>query len=220
MLPDDRHLLLFGPYRSPAYERGDRASCLVRDCDVVITGWTDARMPWPMCVPLGGRSRPSILVDEELARAVRHESAAAVKYWWGVSTKVAWKWRQALGVGRMDSEGSRRLILAAGQAGADAMKQREFTPEEREKRSARAKQVNQAQHMRKKPPRPLWTAADLELLAAESDDAQVAAATGRTVNAVRAMRWKVETAQKIGPADRAGRIASSQSQNPGQKSIP
>jgi hypothetical protein len=29
-----------------------------------------------------------LLVDEELARAIRHESAAAIQFWWGVSGSV------------------------------------------------------------------------------------------------------------------------------------
>jgi hypothetical protein len=33
----DRLKLLFGPYKAPALRRGDRASCLVRDCLVVVT---------------------------------------------------------------------------------------------------------------------------------------------------------------------------------------
>jgi hypothetical protein len=41
----------------------------------------------------------------ELAKAIRNESALAVKVWWHVSTGVTWRWRQVLGVGRMDNEG-------------------------------------------------------------------------------------------------------------------
>ena len=74
---DDRVRLLHGPYRAPCLHVGDRATCLRRDCDVKITGWTDALLPWPKGVPVGGRSGPSIVLDEELARAVRLESAAA-----------------------------------------------------------------------------------------------------------------------------------------------
>jgi hypothetical protein len=51
------------------------------------------------------RSHPSLLVNEELARAVGCEAAAAVCFWWGVSAGVVWRWRKALGVGRIDSPG-------------------------------------------------------------------------------------------------------------------
>ena len=59
-----------------------REALLYRDTDVVVTGWTDARIPRPRCRPLDvPRTHPSLLVDDELARAVRQESAAAVRYW-------------------------------------------------------------------------------------------------------------------------------------------
>jgi hypothetical protein len=74
----DRVKLLFGPCHAPPLKRGDRAFCLFRDCDVVLTSWTDAPISWPRCRaldrPLGGSG---LLVDEELARVVRHESAPA-----------------------------------------------------------------------------------------------------------------------------------------------
>jgi hypothetical protein len=105
----DRIKLLFGPYRPLALRRGDRASCLYRDCDVVVTSWTAARIPWPRCRALDGRGGGSgLLVDEELARAIRQESAAAIAYWWGVNGETVWRWRRAFDVGRMDSPGSRR----------------------------------------------------------------------------------------------------------------
>src|SRR5262249_52544689 len=108
----ERVKLLFGPYRPPALRRGQRTFCLARGCDVVVTSWTAARIPWPRCHALGTYGGGTgILVTAELARAVRHESATAVRYWWGVGTKtIAW-WRRALGVARADPEGSRRLIL-------------------------------------------------------------------------------------------------------------
>jgi len=60
-------------------KRDGRTTCLFRDCEVVVTGRTDARIPWPRCRAQdncrGGG--PGLLVDEELARAVRHEAAAA-----------------------------------------------------------------------------------------------------------------------------------------------
>jgi hypothetical protein len=118
MRASDRTKLLFGPYQAPRLRKGDRATCLYRDCDVVVTGWTDARISWPRCPPPGTKGHPSLLVDEELARAIKHESAAALRHWWGVSGLVVWKWRKALGVGRKNCPGSRRLIRAASEQGA------------------------------------------------------------------------------------------------------
>jgi hypothetical protein len=68
---------------------GDRADCLYRDCLVVVTGWTDAPISWPRSLPVGERGYPSIVVTEELARAIRHESAAAIQHWWGVCNGVS-----------------------------------------------------------------------------------------------------------------------------------
>ena len=39
---DDRVKLLHGPYRAPRLRVGDRATCWMRDCDVVVTSGTDA----------------------------------------------------------------------------------------------------------------------------------------------------------------------------------
>ncbi len=79
----DKCRLLHGPYHAPALSRGDKATCLLRDGDVVITGWTSARIPWRRCRPLESKGGNGVLLDEQLARAVRTEAAAAVSYWWG-----------------------------------------------------------------------------------------------------------------------------------------
>jgi hypothetical protein len=73
---------LFGPYEPPALRQGDRAHCLYRDADVVVTGWSDGRISWPRCRALGHRGGSGLLVEEELARAIMHESGALL-YWWG-----------------------------------------------------------------------------------------------------------------------------------------
>jgi hypothetical protein len=110
----DRLRLLFGPYRAPAMKRGDRPFCLVRDYPVVVIGWSDARIPWPRCLSLDPpRQGCGLLIDEELARAIRHESAVAVAHWWGVHPSTVIHWRKALGVTRTNNEGSHRLVLGA-----------------------------------------------------------------------------------------------------------
>src|SRR5262245_16178174 len=60
----DRHKLHFGPYRTPPLKRGDRAHCHFRDCPVIVTGWSDARIPWPRC--RGGETTgPSSALEAE-----------------------------------------------------------------------------------------------------------------------------------------------------------
>src|SRR5258706_1282711 len=77
----DRVKLLNGPYKPPQVKKGERTFCHFRDCDVVVTGWSDGRNRWPRCRALHHRGGSGLLVDAELARTVKTESAAAVKYW-------------------------------------------------------------------------------------------------------------------------------------------
>ena len=184
----DRVKLLFGPYRSPPLNRGDRATCLYRDALVIVTSWTDAPIPWPRCRALdspGGGS--GLLVDEELARAVRNESAAAVMHWWGAGQRAVWAWRKALGVGRVDSQGSRRLIQAAAEQGAEAIRAREWTEKERQQRRRVNAEKGLARNLVTGYHGPLWAPADIALLGAVLDD-DVTRRTGRTLEAVRQKR--------------------------------
>jgi len=159
----ERLRLLFGPYRAPPLKKGERAWCLYRDASVVVTTWSDAPTPWPRCYLAEGRARAhGLLVDEELARAIKNESAAAVGHWWGVSRNTVRRWRGALGVGRLDNAGSRRLVYAAVQSNMDA-------------RPYAAR---------------LWTEAEMRLVGA-LPDAEVARRTGRTRNAVTVKRRKL-----------------------------
>src|SRR5438309_2124885 len=78
----DRIKLLFGPYRPPAVRRGERMFCFYRDRDVIVTGWSHGRIPWPRGRAVDAKGgKPSLLVDEELARAVRSESVIALRHW-------------------------------------------------------------------------------------------------------------------------------------------
>jgi hypothetical protein len=169
--------LLFGPYRPPRLKVWQRASCLYRDTEVVIFGWTAAKIPWPRCYVAGTRAAgQGLLVDDELARAVRSESSAAIQHWWGVCSVTVTKWRRALGVGRKGSEGSCRLIRRAAETGLSAC--RNYAPPAEVR---------------------LWAAWELALLG-ERPDAVVAARTGRTVSAVSTRRRQMGI-----PAVRAGR---------------
>ncbi len=188
MTQHDRVRLLFGPYQAPPLNRGDRATCLLRDCTVVITSWTDARIPWPRCRAVdspGGGS--GLLLDEELARAVRHESAAAVMHWWGVSEGVVWRWRKALGVARADPEGSRRLYQAVWEAAGAATQAREWTEEERERRRRTSIELGLGNYLEPGYHEHPWPAADVALLGM-LPDSEAARRTGRTPDAVRQNR--------------------------------
>jgi hypothetical protein len=173
--------LLFGPYPPPALKRGDKATCLDRDCDVVVTGWSDAPLGWPRCRVPGRGGSPTLLVDDELARAIQHESGQALSYWWGVSRNIVTRWRRNFGVGRMASEGSSRLILAAAERGAAKVRGQPVPPEVCEKR----RQLALKRGFQGRP----WTAEELALLGT-CDDRTVAARVGRSPSAVRLARGR------------------------------
>src|SRR5262245_9864640 len=190
----ERVQLLSGPYTPPKVKRGDRATCLVRDCTVVITSVSAGRIPWSRCRALDqrGGGGSGLLVDEELARAVRSESAAAVMHWWGVGVHAVWRWRKALGVGRMDSAGSRRLILAAAESGAAVLRGAQLPPDQAERRRRTARELNLGRKLRPGtfPGTAPWTKAQLRLLGT-APDAEVARRVGRTQDAVRQKRCKL-----------------------------
>jgi hypothetical protein len=109
-MPGDSTRLRYGPYKPPRLRKGDRAFCYFRDCDVVVTAWTDAPLSWPRCRPLrhpGGYG--GLLVTEELQRAILSEAAAALKRWFGVSGQTVWQWRRAFGVTYLGTPGSRAV---------------------------------------------------------------------------------------------------------------
>lgn len=87
-----------GRYRPAAFRKGDHAFCLFRDTDVIITSWTDARIPWPRRRAIDQAGGSGLLVDEELARAVRNESVVALRFWFGASKTALQNWRRALGI--------------------------------------------------------------------------------------------------------------------------
>jgi hypothetical protein len=191
MPPHPDHIrLLHGPYRAPALMRGDRAFCLFRDADVIVTSWTAARISWPRCRLAGDTGGGSgLLVNEELARAVRCESALAIKYWWGASQTSVWAWRKALGVPRYN-EGSARLRVALNAETAEALPGVKLPPEQVERRRRTALALG----LRPEPPhvggRP-WTQEELAMLGKLPDDV-VVARIGRTETAKRVRRLKLK----------------------------
>jgi hypothetical protein len=183
--------LLFGPYLAPPVKRGDRTTWLYRDSLVVITGWPDAPIPWPRCRPLGSRGGGSgLLLDEELARAVRHESVAAVMFWWGASMTAVCHWRRVLGVTRTDNEGTARLVQVAAERGARTTRGEALPPEQVERRRQTAIEQGLGRNLVLGYHGPRWTEEQLRLLGTAAD-AEVARRTGRTPNAVRVMRGRL-----------------------------
>jgi hypothetical protein len=119
-----------------------------------------------------------------VARSRRPSAAQALHHWWGVSVGVVWRWRKALRVGRTDSEGSRRLIRAAAEAGADVLRGVPLPAEECARRSRTNRELDLKRHLHPGYHGPRWTVEELALLGTLPDD-EVAARIGKTPSAVR-----------------------------------
>jgi hypothetical protein len=189
--------LLHGPYTPPALKRGDRAVCLYRDADVIVTSWSDGRIPWPR------RRRPDtrgggsgLLVDEELARAIRQESSLAIQHWWGVTEHAVWRRRHVFGVERFN-EGSAQLRTALNVELGASQLGKKLPSDQVERRRRTALELG----LRPLPQRPggrLWTRQELKLLG-KIPDAELAARIGRTENAVRLIRTRCSAARALDP---------------------
>lgn len=94
--PRPQEALHFGPYFTPKFSVGEVVECAVRG-KVTIVGTSRGRIPWPLAKSLNDR-RCAPVVFEDLEKAVHLESAAAVRYWWGVHGKAVSAWRAAFGV--------------------------------------------------------------------------------------------------------------------------
>jgi hypothetical protein len=184
-----------GPYAAPPLRVGDRETCIVRDALCVVTGWSAGRVQWPTGVPVGGRSGPGFIVTEELARAVRSESAKAIRWWFGVGSKAVAKWRRALGVTRTNNPGTGVLVRQASARGAAETRGRPLPPEQVEQRRQAALELDLGKHLRAglalREVGPLWTAEELALLGTMPDE-KVAEKTGRSVKAVTVKRIKLK----------------------------
>lgn len=213
MTDADRFKLLHGPYSPPAVRPGDTVTCEYRDRDVVVGEMSGGPIPWPTARKRG-RTGPILCGD--LVRAVRTESEVAVAHWWGVGRELVYRWRKALGVGRVTG-GTRRLQrdhhaeqqphqhsdpVAAGKLGgaATGAKSRGKPPHPalvagqtaaaRRPRSAAWKAQKSAALKGRSinPAVRAWTAEEDALLGT-APDAEIAARLGRTPTAVGKRRW-------------------------------
>ena len=96
-----------------------------------------------------------------------------------------------------DNEGTHRLIQGSAEKGDEAIKEREWTPEEREQGRQMNAEKGLADNLILGYHRPLWTPDDIALLGT-LPDTEVARRTGRTVNAVRLKR------EELGIPNQAG----------------
>jgi hypothetical protein len=184
---------LLGKYTAPSVRRGEVVSCLYRDKDCRVTSWSNARISWPRVQPVGQRGGSSLWVNESLARAIRTESATALRYWFGVNITSVWKWRREFGVGgRTTTPGTRKAIRSAALKGAESQKAKKWTDKERTACSVRAKRLGLRPPARWTPKNGGWTKRELRLLGTD-DDEVIAARIGRSLGAVRNQR----TAHKI-----------------------
>jgi hypothetical protein len=180
------HKLLQGPYIPPALRRGDRTDCLYRGTEVIITSWTDAPIAWPRCRAVGVRGGSGLLITAELVRAICTESSLAITLWWGVRAETVWRWRNAFGVTRLGTDGSRRLHQALSESGAAKLRGK------KRPLAAIRKQILTCRERGYKPPQKRWAKTgwkpwQLNLLG-KVPDADLAVYFGRTVTAVRVMR--------------------------------
>jgi hypothetical protein len=180
--------LLGGPYDPPPFRVSDKATCRFREREVVITSWTDAPISWPRCQPISQRGGGGLLVDDELVRAIRTESAQAIRSWFGVSSTTVWSWRRAFGVRQFGTEGSQRLHRQALENAATA------TRGKKRSRGEIARRVATCKALGYRPPQRWaetgWKAEELALLG-RIPDAAVAKRIGRSRDAVRRQRGRL-----------------------------
>jgi hypothetical protein len=176
---------LIGTYTAPAIRMGERVMCLYRDSDCVVASWSNGRISWPRVRALETVGGSGLWVNEELEKAIRTESAAALRCWFGIGAHAVWNWRKAFGVnGCATTPGSRRAIRVAAVKGAAAIKARDWTDEELDRMADAAKQ-------RGTPATGGWTTAQVKLLGTDCDKA-IARRIGKTVGAVTVKRVRLK----------------------------
>jgi hypothetical protein len=104
--------LIAGPYAPTELQSGTVVTCLIRG-QMEVCGMSDAPIRWPLGRRPGTQREGRVIVTEDLARAIRTESATAVGQWWGLSHTTVCEWRRALGVAE-PTPGTWAAVKAAG----------------------------------------------------------------------------------------------------------
>jgi len=188
----DRHRIrLLRKYKAPRVRVGEIATCLYRACDVVVTSWTDAPIPWPRCHARSKWGGSGLHVDESLATAIRTESAESLKYWFGVGAAAVWAWRRAFGVKQWGTIGSRRLLDITSAKANKAARAKVYTDPERRRKRRIAPKLDLAKSLRayrdKQRAERTWTADEVALLGTMKDT-QLATKLHRSRDEVRRER--------------------------------
>jgi hypothetical protein len=182
------HPKLIGTYTPPSARKGERVTCLYRDCECVVTGFHDGRIPWPRVRVRGARGGAGLWINDDLKRAILTESAKALMYWFGVGCNAVCNWRRAFEVkGKFGTVGSKRANHAAAFAGGKAMKEKDWTDEEPDAKAETAKRYGTKPGARWTPATGGWTTKEVTLLGTDQDEV-IAERIGRTVEAVRCKR--------------------------------
>lgn len=182
--------LIGGPYARPRVHAGDVLYCELYGESVASR--FHGRLQWPSAIRYG---QISPILCGDLVDAVRAESVLAICHWFGVSRRLVWKWRKALGIGRMTA-GSRRLrrlqTFSAAERirSAKTVRSQKHRQAQRQRALARWRRKGSFGNARK------WTAKELRLLGRFSDS-EIARQIGRTECAVtvkrRELRIKLKT---------------------------
>jgi hypothetical protein len=129
------------------------------------------------------------LVDQELLRAIRTESALAIRQCWGVISTTAWRWRQAFGVDHLGTPGSKLLHWVTSERGAEARRGQNVSAEEIARRVATRK-AKGGYVMPMRWAEKGWKPEEIALLGTMADE-QLALKIGRSPSAVRSFRFRL-----------------------------
>jgi hypothetical protein len=182
---------LIGTYPTPRVRRRQRVWCEYRSKWCRVTSFTADLIPWPRVAPEGQKGGSGLWVNDTLATAIRTESGAALKHWFGVSQGAANRWRRWAGVeGWTATAGTRVAVKGAAEKGAEATRGRELSDAECDRRAEAARRNRQGRFLLGRRWPEGWTA-EMDAKLGTVPDKVLAKRLGRTRDAVRARRSKL-----------------------------